>query len=153
MNRIYGVDICNTIADVNAEVERILGRKIISYPDPDINESFFREHPECLSNAKPFAGAAEILNQIVDSYSLVYVTARPEWTNSLTKEWLKLHGFPLAPIVHTNNKLLVIRQLGITHMLEDSPFEIESMLHDMNVTLYKKEHPYNKQFVIPTVQW
>lgn len=46
----------------------------------------------------PLPGAVEALNELADTFHIVYVTARPRFTHDKTVHWLRLHGYPKGPL-------------------------------------------------------
>ena len=89
---VYFVDIDNTIGD--------------TWP------SFLQKWPSeanRLTNIRPFEGMKRYLHQIGEDKDnvIIYITARNIRYGSLTKKWLKHHGFPLS-----NSKLVLVASPG-----------------------------------------
>lgn len=88
-----------------------------------------------------------------------YVTARPEAVLNGTKEWLKKHGFPEAPIISkprsvehnedNNNKwkAKVLKQSypGIVGIIDDNAKLLE-FLTDYQGTIFLYDHQHNQGF-------
>ncbi len=51
------------------------------------------------TKSKPIPGSIEVLNAMSRKYHLMYVTARPIFLFDETRQWLKMHGYPQAPLV------------------------------------------------------
>jgi len=61
-----------------------------------VASSFFRV---LVGGAKPMPGAAEVVAELRKTYSLVYLTHRPDLMTVKSKGWLTEHGFPRAPLL------------------------------------------------------
>ena len=57
--------------------------------------------------AVPMEGSLEVSQRIARSYTIVYLTHRPDMLIHKTKAWLKAHGYPAAPLLACTMKLLV----------------------------------------------
>jgi hypothetical protein len=70
---LVAIDICNTIADVLTEIEKILGPRPSKsiYTHPKATEQFFREHPEVFMKARPFKGAVDALWRLKKNCEIV----------------------------------------------------------------------------------
>lgn len=76
-----------------------------------------------------------------------YITARsiPSW---VTKAWLDHNGYPNAPVItvgHNGDKLKVMKELGITIMLDDAIHNYES-LNDGGITCFMYTRPHNEDY-------
>lgn len=140
---LFAIDICNTIADVLSQIELALGPTPYptQYFHPRIYEGFFDENQWVFSNAPVFNGAVESINFLSTLGKIIYLTARPRWSNQITRTWLAKHGFPEAPVIHTNNKLEVAQSLGVSLAVEDAPHEIDSLSKICPVLVHAR--PYN----------
>jgi len=47
----------------------------------------------------PIAGSPELLQALVRTHHVAYVTARPRFTLPKTRKWLEEHGYPAQPII------------------------------------------------------
>ena len=56
-----------------------------------VDSGFFRV---LMGGARPMSGAAPVLDQIDDRYTLVYLTQRPNILTRKSKQWLAEHDFP-----------------------------------------------------------
>ncbi|MDI3256106.1 MAG: hypothetical protein QJR10_15200 [Bacillota bacterium] len=157
MKTLVGFDICNTLADVEAEIERIAGPRpeYTRYFHPAVSPAFFEEHPEVFADAAPFTGAAEALQVLAASGKrVVYITARPQWARQLTLQWLEKHGFPAGEVICTQAKPDVIRQLGVSIYVEDAPRELQQLLVVPELKVFRKWQPWNEVFHgVPMVSW
>lgn len=143
-----GVDVCNTIADVNECI-----RQALNLPDAcfkeyglgkyGIDEGWFLSHLEVFAEAKPLPGAVEALDILVSGgVEIYYVTARPEKARGITVEWLKRWGFPEARLIMTREKDKAARGLSLDLVVEDAPPEIEKLKKArVNTKVYRQ--PYN----------
>ncbi len=135
-NRILAVDLCNTVAAVNAAIAAALGLgaswewraydlRPAGVSDPD---TWFRAHPEVFAEAVPVEGAVQALDMAVrGGWEIVYLTARPEWARKLSETWLKRHGFPAGELVMTQDKARACVCLGVRAAIEDAPEQIRSV--------------------------
>lgn len=155
-----GVDICNTIANVNRVIighllKRGAGRDVVEivkhYYHPAVTPEIFLENPELFGQAKPHKGAAAQLRSLANSHKLYYITARPEWARSITERWLKQHGFPTAPLIMGRPKPEAVAELAIDLMLEDAPHEIAGLRGVCRVLI--RAQPYNLGLPEPRFTW
>lgn len=148
--KILAVDLCNTVAAVNAAIAAILGLgarwewrtydlRPAGVSDPD---AWFRAHPGVFAEAEPMEGAVEALDTAVRcGWEVLYLTARPEWARGLSLEWLRRHGFPPGRLVMTADKARACLALRVSAAVEDSPNQIRSM--SRVVSVYAPAQPYN----------
>lgn len=125
--KVFFVDICNTIANVNEQLN-LRGFQTDVYPSPIPAEAFT---DELFRQAKPIWTVINLVKRLVDQgYSLVYLTARSENIREVTLEWLKAYDLPVGPLIHTNGRLKgeIVMELvpvdWIAGAIEDSPHEI-----------------------------
>src|SRR5215213_3829827 len=72
---------------------------------------------------QPDPRAAEFLRRAIDlvgAENIAIVTARPEPSAEMTRNWLQAHGFPECPIVFADLKAAVALRSGFSHAVEDS---------------------------------
>jgi len=153
-SRVAAVDICNTIADVNAVLERLLGRKpdASSYLHPGLVPDFFRRHAEeVFGAALPLPGAVDGVRALAGQYRIVYLTARPEEAREVTLEWLRYWGFPEGELVMTQDKARAARELGVELAIDDAPHELAVLQKAVPVVLAKRQ-PYNAGLA-PSFEW
>ncbi|MEW6046918.1 MAG: hypothetical protein AB1609_10610 [Bacillota bacterium] len=150
MGRVVAVDLCNTVAAVNAAIAACLGLgagwvwETYSLEPAGIRdaEAWFRGHPEVFAEAEPVPGAAEALDGLAAAgWEIVYLTARPEWARGLSVEWLRRRGFPQGRLVMTQDKAAACTVLGISAAVEDSPEQIRAL--SRVVPVYAPAQPYN----------
>lgn len=127
MKPILALDLCNTLADINAILSSIIPIDPNVYPAPGVSEELFEDNPWLFSKAEPFEGASKVVSFLSDYWEVVYVTARPEWSKMLTRKWLKDNAFPEGDIICTKNKAGVVRKIGAFLAIDDSPHEIISV--------------------------
>lgn len=147
MPRTLAVDICNTLADVNGELQKVFGANPnpSSYLHPGVNAEFFKNNTWIFKKAKPYKGAAYILNQLSKIFEIVYVTARPIEARMITLEWLNKHGFPKREVFFTKNKPEIAKCLGVTVAIEDAPHEIDRY-RIAGIPVLVKRQPYNLNY-------
>lgn len=136
------IDICNTIADVNAAVERLTGIKPDVYPAPGLNQDWFTWHLEVFSMAPPIPYSRAALLFLAQIYDIVYVTARPEEASQITKEWLCTYGYPQGLVIHTNDKPFVFRAFDMQFAIDEAPAEIRRY-HDAGIPYLTRATDYN----------
>ncbi|MBT9137345.1 MAG: hypothetical protein DDT34_02435 [Firmicutes bacterium] len=131
-----GVDICNTIANVNpaiighllkGDADLDVKQIIEHYYHPAITPVIFLENPHIFAKARPYKNAAAQLRDLASCHKLFYVTARPEMVRMITEQWLKQHSFPEAPLIMGRSKPDVVKKLAIDVMFEDAPHEIVNL--------------------------
>lgn len=146
VNKIIAVDICNTIADIMPELNVRLGYNpnLSEYFHPGLSDKphFFEENLDIFLEAKPIGNSAEILRGLAQNNTIVYITARPQVSELVTRIWLRKNGYPKAPIYFTNNKVEIASKLGVDIALEGAPHEIERYI-DSGVKVLVKEQSYN----------
>lgn len=121
------VDICNTLANVNEQIDVVTGvsRPEGTYFHPAVrDESFFEGHMEVFSNARVLDGSIEFVNRLASTYEVLYFTARPECSYEITREWLRTNGFPVAPIIFTKDKVASCREMNVAFAVDDAPHEV-----------------------------
>ncbi|CEP67143.1 5'(3')-deoxyribonucleotidase [Moorella glycerini] len=143
-----GVDICNTIANVNAEILRRYDVSLEVYPFPELPPDFFSttEGLTLLARAKPLPGAVEVLGILSRlGHEIVYMTSRPILAIDLTREWLAAHGFPRGSIVFLPRgyKKVFAAHYGIGLFFEDDPIEAAELQEAVG-QVYMPAWPYNK---------
>lgn len=143
-----GVDICNTVANINAMlVMRFTRLSLTRYPDPEIPAGFFHtpEGLELLSKAQPFPYAAVTLRFLASAgHEVIYLTSRPILAINLTREWLAANGFPRGALMFLPRgyKALFARHYRIDWFFEDDPEEASS-LRGVAGKVLLKSWPYN----------
>lgn len=149
INKTIAIDLCNTIADVKAEIELRLGHNPnpTNYFHPALMDkpSFFKDNLDVFLNANPIGNSVQKLNEWAKFNTVVYITARPVEAKFVTKIWLKKNGYPEAPIYFTTNKAKVASMLGVNVAIEDSPYEIEGYMKAGFQVLVKAQE-YNINF-------
>ena len=92
--------------------------------------------------------AHEEVKEDLDFVPFCYVTARPIASNT-TRFWIRQNGFPDAP-VHTvapnTSKLDILKDLGVTHFVDDKPETVEE-LNANGIVCYLYNRPSNKNYV------
>ncbi|GAF24679.1 uncharacterized conserved protein [Moorella thermoacetica Y72] len=143
-----GVDLCNTIANINAMlVMKFTRLSLTRYPDPEIPAGFFStpEGLELLSKAQPFPYAAVTLRFLASAgHEVIYLTSRPILAVNLTREWLAVNDFPCGALMFLPRgyKALFARYYGIDWFFEDDPQEALS-LQGVVCKVFMKTWPYN----------
>ncbi|MGI9862333.1 HAD family acid phosphatase [Moorella naiadis] len=144
-----GIDICNTIADVNECIRQALNPPDACFKEYGlsrygIDEEWFTKHLELFAEAKPMPGAVEALDILASGgIEIYYLTARPEKARGITVEWLKRWGFPEVRLIMTREKDEAAKELGLGLVMEDAPPEIAKLEKvGIDVVIYRQ--PYNK---------
>jgi len=141
------VDICNTLADINGEIEKVFGANPnpSRYYYPGVTSEFFRNNLWVFEKAAAYKGAAKALTKISLYYEIVYITARPVEAQSVTIEWLKRNGFPRGRIIFTTTKPVIAKALGVKAAFDDAPHEIDGYLA-AGIPVFVKKQPYNMAY-------
>lgn len=142
------VDICNTLADVNAELEK-RGIRTDLYP-ADVPGTIWGDD-FVYHDAAPMLPVIERVKHLGKLHELVYLTARPVSARSVTLDWLARHRLPLAPLIHTKGKLKAdfISAYALTErvsgVVEDAPHELQAMVQAIPyLPLYIPDWSYNR---------
>ncbi|WP_113675876.1 5' nucleotidase, NT5C type [Vallitalea guaymasensis] len=144
---IFGIDICNTIADVNEVLMRRLGPNPNpeNYHHPKVDRMFFKSELDVFSVAKPIKGSRDFLNSLVKENQIFYITARPLEAKERTITWLMKHKYPCFDrLIFTNDKLSICNDLNVDFMIEDSPFELDRLYGQIKTYVYAQ--PYNTRY-------
>jgi len=56
-------------------------------------------HMVLLGDPEPMPGSAELLGKLAKTYSIVYLTHRPDYFGPKSKAWLAAHGYPRGPVL------------------------------------------------------
>lgn len=145
--KIIAVDICNTLADINSEIQKVYGASPVPsvYHHPKVNPEFFRNNLWIFEKANPFTGAAEQLTEISKTYKIIYITARPKAAQEVTIEWLQKNNFPKGIVFFTTKKAILAKSLGVMAAIEDAPNEIEGYI-SKGIPVIVKKQPYNTAY-------
>ena len=146
--KVYFVDICNTIANVNEQLN-LRGFQTDVYPSPIPPEVFTEE---LFRQAKPIWPIINLVRRLVDQdNSLVYLTARSEKVREVTLEWLKAYDLPAGPLIHTNGRLKGEIAIELVHVewiagaFEDSPHELVGYVQaNPGIRLLVPDWPHNE---------
>ena len=144
--KVAAVDICNTLADVNSIVELFFG-KSENYPNKDIPTDFFQKNLWIFKEAVPLVGSVDYLNKLADTYSIVYVTARPIQAHTITEYWLKKHGYHEGQLYFvTKDKYGYLKscELEPSIAFEDSPGECNIYIEN-GVNVHVPAYNYNQK--------
>lgn len=148
---LIGVDICNTISNINYELLQKFNINLKQYPAKEVPKDYFISSAglKMFMDARPFNGAAATLNLLNKSgFRIMYITSRPIISCFVTKRWLQYNGFPKGPVefVLSSEKAKVARDYGITMFFEDDPAVIK-MLVKNKMPVFVKSAPYNRNLV------
>ena len=142
------VDICNTLSDINGQLDKLFG-KCDTYPNKAIPSDFFEKNPWIFAEAEAYADSARVLREIAKREEILYLSARPLSSLLITKNWLfKKNLFPKGLVVfYSGNKAMFLKEHGIkcTVAYEDAPKEIEGYLN-CGIKVFAKSQPYNQQY-------
>jgi len=122
------VDICNTLADINSQLESVtcVSREPGIYTHPYASTDFFIQNPQVYENAQVLNDAVFGLNLFANKYNIVYLTARKKESEIVTYRWLKKNGFPKGNIVFSTDKVADFKALNCVFALEDAPHELNA---------------------------
>lgn len=146
---LIGVDLCNTISNINLELLRYFHVDFATYPSPHVPQDFFDTSTGLMlfMKAEPFPGAREVLQNLRGAGHLIeYVSSRPKVSFFVTKRWLALHGFPPGRIFLTDRpeeKADYVLRGGLTMLFEDDPRVIKC-LKNTGLHIYIKDWQYNR---------
>lgn len=148
MRQVFFVDICNTLADVNGQLN-LRGFQTSVYPALVPPEAFTEE---LFRDAAPIWPVINLVKWLAERYSIVYMTARPEKVRKVTLEWLESHSLPAGPVIHTNGRLKGEIALELVHRewiagaIEDSPHEITGYAEAIHgIRLLVPDWPHNQE--------
>lgn len=145
-----GIDICNTIADVNECIRQALNLSDThvfaryGLSEYGIDDAWFLNNREVYAEAKPIPGSVEALDILAQNKAeIYYVTARSEEVREITRDWLKKWGFPPGRLIMAQPKDKVVQRLSLDWIVDDAPPEIRKLAKTgVNTSVYKQ--PYNK---------
>lgn len=147
-DKVIAVDLCNTIADIQKELDNRLGHN----PNPSLyfhqglwdKPNYFEENLDIFSEAEAITNSVEVLNELAKYNTIYYITARPQIAEFVTRLWLKKFAYPMAKIYFTNDKVKVANKIGVNVAIEDAPFELEKYINaGIEVSTHKKEYNCN----------
>lgn len=153
---LIGVDICNTIANVNYELFKKFNISLKQYPAPEVPGDFFLSPGglQTFMKARPFYQAQETLWQMVNrGYRIVYVTSRPELAEFVTKRWLKVNKFPKGRVefVPSTKKANIAQSFKMAAFFDDDPTVIKDLITKNIPNIFVKTTPYNRYLAAPSV--
>lgn len=137
--KLICVDIDNTIANTNKELEK-LGYDTSIYPNPKLNEDFWHSYDglNCLINAEPIIKTIKITDNLHELGAEIFIaTSRNRELANLTYSWL-IKNRIVANVYFTSNKL----QLDADIYFEDDPAVINQLL-SRNKTVIIPAWEYN----------
>ena len=145
--KIFFVDIDNTLANVNAQLEQ-LGIDTSIYPAKVPIELW---NADIFKYAAPIVPVINFVKAVHVHYEIAYLTARKGSHHEATLLWLKEHNLPLSPIIHTHGREkgefvhLFSQTETVVGAIEDSPQEIDSMRSAKNdLIMYIPDWAYNR---------
>lgn len=144
-----GVDVCNTISNVNLELLRYYNISFEDYPSPQIPEGFFNTAKglDIFMKAEPFPGSQGVLKGLCDDgYLVEYVTTRPAEAEFITKRWLALHGFPPGRVIFVGSpeeKVQYAIRKGHIVFFDDDP-RVAALFLNTRVDVFVKDWQYNR---------
>lgn len=156
---MIAVDICNTLADINSAVRRMVG-PFKHYPAP-IPTRFWTS-PEGLRvfrDARPLHDAAKVISGLAARLGgVTYVTSRPREAELITRRWLKRNGFPNGKVIfcERHEKPTVYASLSPFLIAEDDP-EVVAALAGLGIPVLVPQWDYNRglrdAWVVPVERW
>lgn len=100
---LLSVQADRSAAELFLEVLPASAQVVVTDIDGTLTSSEWAAVTDIIGLAPPEAhpGAAEVMTTLAArGYSMLYLTARPEWMTPVTREWLALRGFPPG-VLHT----------------------------------------------------
>lgn len=100
---LLSVQADRSAAELFLEVLPASAQVVVTDIDGTLTSSEWAAVTDIIGLAPPEAhpGAADVMTTLVArGYSMLYLTARPEWMTPVTREWLALRGFPPG-VLHT----------------------------------------------------
>ena len=153
MRKLICCDICNSIADINAELEKIFGkRKEGVYCFDGATPEWFQEHLDIFEKASPIPGSAAALRMASRIFKIVYVTKRPVESHDITVRWLESNGFPEGEILYARDKGRAVKALNPAFAIEDSPEDILSYMRE-DIPVLAVSTDYNSSLNCCRVSW
>lgn len=152
---LIGVDICNTIANINYELLQKFNISPKLYPAPEVPKDFFInvEGLKMFLNARPYYHAKQVLaGMTAEGYRIVYMTSRPKTAEFVTRRWLNLHGFPAGSVefIQSSEKATMAQYLRMVAFFDDDPVVIQG-LTEKGIPVFVKAAPYNANIIGPNV--
>lgn len=141
---LVGIDICNTLADINYVLEKELGRNPnpSSYYHPKVESGYFKNNLWIFDEAPSIEYSRDVLENLSGKCQVVYITARPVESRDITSRWLKRNGYPKGELLFTQDKLKVAVKLGVSLAIDDAPNELTRYISG-NIPVWTKAQPYN----------
>lgn len=108
-------------------------------------EKFYRLHgPRMHGEAEIRAGAQAVVNSWSKNFNINYITARQEWLEPVTKEWLKKYELPGEYyVIGSHNKLPLAEELGCKIFIEDNLY-VAKQLAAAGINVFLLDCPYNQ---------
>lgn len=105
-------------------------------------------HNAFIIGLRPLHGAREGCDLLNRSHGLLYLTASTEASMSVRQLWLKIHGFPQAPMICTNgfeNKSEWLREHAgeVNALIEDLPLVLDAAA-DAGIYTCVFDTPWNR---------
>lgn len=145
------IDVCNTLFNVNEQIERMTGiiRPSGSYRFPGLDREWFDSHLDVFRSARVMDGSVDYVSHLKKRYEIVYMSARPESARSITMQRLNQSGFPEGMLILTNKpKGEICSQISgdIAFAIDDAPEEIRSYIR-ANIFCAVPAWDYNTEFM------
>lgn len=144
-NKKVGLDVDEVIADFcGAMMERFpaIVERPVYWNDFNLKDKFkeIRDDRDFWLNIKP-----KVTSLPFEPHC--YITARPV-NDGVTEEWLRLHGFPVAPVytvTHEEGKVAVAKKAGVDICVDDS-FNHFIKLNNAGIFCYLMDAPHNQRY-------
>ena len=117
-------------------------------------------HSEQYKTAEPIPGALQGLEKLKDDYKFIIITARPDYLERVTKEWLEIHFTGLFDeIVFTNHyhgtgakrlKSEICLELGVSLFIEDGLHNAID-ISDAGIPVLLLDTPWNRKDAPPLI--
>lgn len=167
-----GLDLDDVIIDINRSIREFLkdvyglsvtleDHKTFDFhttwectPTEAMNRVFEFYESDYMNDIPPIPGSIEAVTSLLDNHEIHFVTSRPHAIEEKTRHWVNTHFPHHSPSIHhTNqftpagnpkvNKSDVLKDLGISIMVEDSPYNIQDISsNNIHVLMYTR--PWNQ---------
>lgn len=145
---LIGVDLCNTISNVNRKLTHYFNYNHETYPADGIPRDYFSSPQglDVFKSAKAYPYGAHVLQSITKAgCEIVYVTTRPKVAAFVTEQWLKTNNFPSGKVFYVPREIkasFMINQ-GFASCFEDDPLVIKQLVKTEMRYVFVKEWTYN----------
>lgn len=108
--------------------------------DFDRGMSYRQQYLDKCEHNKDFWYGLEAIALPVDvpEFAVAYITASPKNMVDVRIEWLKKHGFPTLPVIHSKDKEFTMKRLHIDWLVDDKLETVQQVRkHGLRATHFK----------------